>query len=477
LQSNPENPIAWRLKGEINFYREDYDQAISDLRKSKVLLDDPATRVFLAKAYVQMDRHEDAITELRNAIDAPGAPIEARSLLEHIYMRLGRKQALTKFYEETLDKFPQSALWLDRAGDFAVKTGEFDKAEQYYGKALSARRELHSTGETSDEIQDALYAAAFDGYLKALVAGAGTAGTNGWNPGKLDKLFEEAEKYKDSALAPIAYFRMGQARATLGDRAGAIEYCRTAVDKAGDNETLASEILQRMHVLLGHDEVLKYCREKLESDPESLAANYTMFHLAKISGDYDTAIDYIDRCIRLTAPDSLERVVHTRNKGNVLILAYAKSSDKKYLATAISEYESLLAKMPNKTGVAAVLNNLAYVLAENDERLSDALGYAERALEARPNDPGVLDTYAYVLLKNGKVSEAAESLAAALQQYQQDRIAVPAEIYEHKGMIKEELGAKTEALAAYKRALDVGAQTLSAGARRRIEAAVERVSQ
>ncbi|NOR66189.1 MAG: tetratricopeptide repeat protein, partial [Woeseiaceae bacterium] len=78
LQSNPDSFLAWRLKGEINFFREDYDRAISDLRKSKVLLDEPATRVSLAKAYLQMKRYEDAITELKNAVDAPGAPLEAR---------------------------------------------------------------------------------------------------------------------------------------------------------------------------------------------------------------------------------------------------------------------------------------------------------------------------------------------------------------------------------------------------------------
>jgi len=476
LQADPDNPIAWRLKGEINFFREDYDQAISDLRKSKVLLDDPATRVSLAKAYLQMERHEDAIIELKNAIDAPGVPIEARLLLEHIYLRLHRKQALTDFYEETLEKFPQSARWLNQAGAFAVKTGEYDKAEEFYAKALETRRKLHLSDDQGRDIQDALYAAAFDGYLKALIAAAGTPGAGDWKPGRLDKVFEEAGKYTNSALAPMAYFRMAQAKSMLGDRAGSVEYCRTAVDKAGANETLAAEVLQRMYVLLGREEVLTYCRQKLASNPESLAANFTMFYLAKISGEYDTAIEYIDRCIELAAPESPRRVAYTMHKGNILILAYTKSSDKSYLKTAISDYESLLAKMPNNTGVATILNNLAYVLAENDERLSDALGYAERALDARPNDPGVLDTYAYVLLKNGKVSEAAESLAAALQQYQQDRIAVPAEIYEHKGMIKEKLAANAEALAAYNKALDVGAETLSPEARRRIEKAVERVS-
>jgi tetratricopeptide (TPR) repeat protein len=201
-----------------------------------------------------------------------------------------------------------------------------------------------------------------------------------------------------------------------------------------------------------------------------------MIYLAKSNGEYDKAIEYIDRCIQLTAPDSPRRIAYALKKGDILLLAYAKSSDKNYLKMAIADYESLLAKMPNNIGVATVLNNLAYVLAENDERLSDALGYAKRALDAKPNDPGVLDTYAYVLLKNGKAAQAAEFLAAALQQYQQDKITVPAPVYEHKGMIKEKFGAKAEALAAYKRALEVGDETLSPKARQRIERAIERVS-
>ena len=44
-------------------------------------------------------------------------------------------------------------------------------------------------------------------------------------------------------------------------------------------------------------------------------------------------------------------------------------------------------------------------------------------------------------------------------------------------MIKEELGSGTEALSAYKQALEVGADELSEAAKRRILSAVERVSQ
>jgi len=477
LQSNPDNSMAWRLKGEINFFRGEYDKSISDLRKSKLLSDEPATRISLAKAFLRTERYEDAITELRNTVNSPGVPLEAMSLIEHIYLRLERKEALKRFYRETLEKFPDSANWLNRAGTFALKTGDFDGAEQLFKRAFLVRQELY-TGQGEIKDKDALYSTAFDGYLKALIAGARTPETADFNPAKLDKVFEECEKYKDGALAPIAYLSMAQAKMILGDKPAAIQYCRTAVDVAGDNEMLVADILLKMYVIVGAEDVMSFCRQKLATEPDSLAANFTMFNLAKITGQYEQAINYISKCIDLTGADSLSRIDYTLKKGDILILLHEKSSDNNYLKTAVSDYESLLAKMPSNTGVttATVLNNLAYLLAENNERLPDALKYAKRALDAKPNSPIVLDTYAYVLLKNGKKEQAAEFLAAALQHYEQDKILVPAEVYEHKGMIKEQLGAKSEALAAYKQALEAGADKLPQKARQRIESAIGRLS-
>lgn len=473
LQTNQNNPAAWRLRGEINYFLADYGKAISDFRESKLLSDEPVTRISLAKAYMGAGRYEDAITELEVTINAPGAPPEALVLLEGIYSQLDRKEALKRFYKETLEEFPDSVRWLNQAGAFAVKRGEFDKAGQLYKKAYLLRQQAHLAKDERNEVQDVLYVTAFDGYLKALLLGAGEPDTANWNPQKLDQVFEESSKYVDSSIASIAYLRMAQAKLKLGDRTTAVEYCRRAVDKAGENETFASEVLLRMFLMLGPDEVLKYCRQKLETNPNSLAANFAMFNLAKLNNEYNKAIGYIDKCIELTEPDSQGRANYTMKKADILILAYKKSSDKNYLRTAITDYKSLLTKMPNNT---SILNNLAYLLAENNERLPEALLYAKRALGTQPNNPGFLDTYAYVLHKQGENSQAAEFVAAALQQYQQNDILVPSEVYEHKGMIKEKLGAKDEALAAYKQALEIGADGLSQEAEQRINKAIERLS-
>ncbi|UCG48619.1 MAG: tetratricopeptide repeat protein [Phycisphaerales bacterium] len=473
LESGQENSAAWRLRGEIHFFMADYEQAANDLRRSKSLKDEPITRFTLAKAYYRMRRFEDAITELKNTVDAPGAPLEARSLLESIYLRLDHKASLKDLYDETLEKFPDSILWRNRAGEFAVNTGQFERAEQLFAEAYSAKSEEYRGQGSESWMGDSLYAGAVDGYLKSLILAAGAPGTASWNPRKLDKVFEESGKFTETPFAPIAYLRMAQARIKLGDKVSAVEYCRKAVDKAGANETLASEVLLRMFLMLGPDEVSNYCSEKLQEDPNSIAANFTMFNLAKINGRYNEAVKYIDICIELSPADSRRKVDYTAKKAEVLTLAYERSSDKTYLDQAIGDYKSLLEKMPKNT---SVLNNLAYMLAEKNEGLPEALEYAERAVELRPNDAALLDTYGYVLYRNGNNSKAESVLLSALQQYEQKNVGAPAELYEHLGMVKEAVGDKTRALAAYRQALQVGADTLSARAKELLNAAIERVS-
>jgi tetratricopeptide (TPR) repeat protein len=342
--------------------------------------------------------------------------------------------------------------WYNRAGAFAMSISEFSTAEQLYKQAWQKGKE-----------NDKGKMAALGGYLQALAQG-----------GKLDKVFEEAQVYGDGDFAPIAYLRMAEAKLELGDKASAIEYCRKAVDKTGTNEAFAAEILQGAYSLLGAEEVLKYCKERLEADPDSLAANFAMFSLMKINGEYNKAVGYIDKCMEITGPDSPHRLSYIVRKAEVLTLAYGKTSNNNYLTRAIAEYESLLTKMPNNMGV---LNNLAYMLAEENVRLAKALEYAKRAYEARPNNPGFLDTYSYVLYKNGRFAEAAEFLQSALQQYELSKISAPAEVYEHLGMVKEELGSGTEAIAAYKQALEVEAGKLPEAAIERIKVAIERLSQ
>jgi len=475
LESGQDNAVAWRLKGRMSLLRGEYNPAINALKESKSLSDELITRYYLAKAYLGAGRADDAVIELKSALSRSDTSETSAAigrgmmqLLEETYLHLGRKDVLRRFYDETLAAFAESMFWHNRAASFAVSEGEFDRAEQLYGKAIQIAAQEMAKGEKAESGE---LLKSFDGYLNSLVLGAGTPQVpSSWNPGKLDQVFQAGRKHVDDSLAPVAYFRMAEAKVKLGDKATAVQYCRNALTKAfkGSQEAMVSGTLRRIHSLVGAEEVLKYCRELLETDPEP--ANLALFTLKVMSQDYNQALGHIDRCLEIAGTDSSRRVSYVTRKADTLGLAYTKTSDNDYLKRAVKEYESLLSEMPNNI---VVLNNLAYMLASNNEKLDDALKYARRAYDAKPNNPGFLDTYAFALHKNGSNSDADQYIQASVQQYEQGGISVPADVYEHLGMIKEALGLKAEALAAYRLALKT--QGLSDAVKKRIEAAIERL--
>ena len=451
LETDQENSIALQLKGQMYLLNGNYEQAILNLKKAKTLSSDPTVQIALSRAYLRAGRGEDAVTELENLVSISPAPVEARNLLEKVYLQLNKKQELKSFYDRTLEESPDDIAWYNKAAGFATSMGDFKRAEQLYGNAWERGR-----GGRKDKADEA-----FNGYLRSLIL-----------QGKLDKVFNEARKYIDSDFASVAFMVMAEAKLKLDDRASAIQYCQKAVDKAGENETFKSLVLQRMYALVGVEETLAYCREKLEAAPNSLSANFTMFNLMKVRGEYNKALDYIEKCIEIVGHDDPRRFDYVVGKIAVLNSVYNKTSDNSYLRRSISEYESLLAEMPNN---AVILNNLAYMLTEDNTQLAKALGYSQRAYSAQPNNPGFLDTYSYVLYKNGQFEEAARFVHASLQQYEQNDFSAPAEVYEHLGMINEKLGLTAEAIAAYEQAIKTGADNLSDVVKERIKSAIERL--
>lgn len=469
LENDPQNAAIWRLRGEVSLLMGEGDQAILDFRKSRTLQDDPATTLALAKAHLWAGREEDALTELRHAAGQPGAPLEAMTLLESTYRRLGRHDALEQLYADVLAESPDSVFWLNRAGSYAIAQARYEQAEELFAKACRLQQQAVGTAP------NAQYSMALDGYLRALMLGAGEPSATGSvaRPEKLDRLFQEGDKHTATPYAPVAFFRMAEAKKKLGDVNAARDLGRKAMDAAWSNERLAVEVMLRVHMLLGESEVSSYCRQRLAAAPNSLAANFVMFALAQMQDRYDESVGYIDKCIQFAGPDSDAGVEYTIRKADLLTTAHRKTSDKAYLDRAIAVYESLRTKMPKNS---SVLNNLAYMLAQNDQRLAEALDLARTAVQHSPDEASYQDTYGYVLHKNGRHAEAAETLAAAIQQYEVQG-AVPAEVYEHLGMVQEALGQHPAAQSAYRRALDAGGEALPEAVRQRIDAAIRRLSQ
>jgi tetratricopeptide (TPR) repeat protein len=450
LETNQNDAVAWRLRGQTNLLQTNYNDAISDLKRSKTLLDATETRILLARAYLKARRSEDAITELKSTIEDPQAPDQARLLLEEIYRRTNRKEALKDFYDKVIKQFPENVFWLNRAGDFAAATDDMPEAEHLFYTALQK-----STQQGKLDID------AIGFYLRALLI-----------QGKYDNLFEEAQKYIDGEFASVAYYRMAQAKVAIGDKNTAIQYCSKAIDKTGNNLQFNTSVVSRIYEILGQDETERICRQKLDSQPDSKTANWSMFNVKLLNGEYNKAVEYLDVCLKNTESDSRVWTDIMMKKAEVLGLAYYRTSDKSYFKEMTGVYESLITKMPNNTNV---LNNLAYILAENNQDLDKASEYIKRANEIKLNDAGYMDTYALVLYKQGKFEEALEISQAAIQLYEIQQVPVTRDVYEHLGQIQERLGNVQQALAAYKQALEVGGENTPKEARERLTEVIERL--
>jgi tetratricopeptide (TPR) repeat protein len=474
LERQGQSASVWRLRGQIARLRGDSEQAIRDFRRSRQLEENAVTAMYLAEAYVWAGRPQEAVETLEEIVERPDAPDEAGQLLESIYRRLGRTTALEKLHADRLARQPDNVAWLVRAGAFAIEQRDFARGEVLYEKAYRLERGDSAALESGQTGRDARHAAALDGYLRALVLAAGdpNAGAGQWRPQKLDKVLALGREYADTAYAPVAFYRMAEAKKQLGDRNAAAEYCRKAMDSSWSNERTAMEVLLRIYLLMGPEEVSKYCHERLGTDPDSVAANYTMFNLAKLEGDWDEAARYIDVCLRLTDPQTPRYVRYVIKKAEVLTLAWKRTSDNGYLDRAIAVYESLRAEMPKNS---SVLNNLAYMLAQGDGKLAEALEYAEQAVEISPDEANYLDTYGYVLYRSGKPDKAVEVLAAAIQQYEVDG-QPSGDVYEHMGLAREAMGEDDKAVAAYRRALEVGGGAMADEARDRLTSAIERLA-
>jgi len=102
-----------------------------------------------------------------------------------------------------------------------------------------------------------------------------------------------------------------------------------------------------------------------------------------------------------------------RELGWALAGAYYSTGDH---ASAAETWRWILDVAPNHF---ATLNNLAYVLASHLDQAAQALDFAMRAYETNPTDPTMLDTYGYVLFRNGRLDEAERALRDSLNRADQ----------------------------------------------------------
>jgi len=115
--------------------------------------------------------------------------------------------------------------------------------------------------------------------------------------------------------------------------------------------------------------------------------------------------------------------------------------------TSYSYYEQALKISPDDP---LLLNNYAYFLAEGDRDLKKALKMAEKVMETDGENPTYIDTYAWVLYKMGRYREAHREMLRIFENNEEK----DPELLEHMGFIKKALGKCAEAVVYWKESVE-----------------------
>lgn len=179
-----------------------------------------------------------------------------------------------------------------------------------------------------------------------------------------------------------------------------------AVLKLEEQNYLAWQKLLAVQTLIGkYDEAIKTGEEALAIYPnQAILYYYRAFALHRNGQNAEAALE-IKSALLLDGDDQSLKAMIFALQAEVLI-------DQEKLKEADVAFDKAIALAPDNY---LTLSNYAYYLALRNQNLPKAEMLAEKAAKALPKNASVLDTYAMVLLKQGKIDLALNFIELAMQ--------------------------------------------------------------
>jgi tetratricopeptide (TPR) repeat protein len=239
-------------------------------------------------------------------------------------------------------------------------------------------------------------------------------------------------------------------------------------EEEGDLEDIKPTVMRNLVLAIArqgnHDRALKIAEDLIKADPKN------WLHLAlkgRVLREADRLEDsakvYLDVIEKAKKETRLKDAVKEEYIEEYRYLLSGIYTDLEQIDKAAEQLKTLLAKDPNN---ATYNNDLGFIWADRGMNLPEAEKMIRKAIEedrkqrkSSPlydaekdrDNPAYLDSLGWVLFKQGKAKEAKPHLLEALKQ----RAGRHTEIYDHLGDIHLALGEKTEAVAVWKKAVEV----------------------
>lgn len=405
LESHPQSDDALRAIGLLYYDSGKFPEAVDAFRESPDAHRSPVTRLFLAKALIQLKKYDDAEKELILVTEQKSSLLEAWSELARLYELKQDYLLAEKAYEQLITVDTSNEVsWL-RLINLNLKLN-------HPAKALK----LVQIGPTSKDftIEAATIFISEGFYKEAKIL--------------LDPFAEEKEPAKvffHLALIAFEYEKNPKKALTLLNN----------IPESHPSWIKSLEFRSRILYELGKtDEAIVLVQAARKRDPQSRFILELETELLMTANRQKDALDTINSALKIWPKD--QELLFT--KGSI----YHAMGDKK---RALAIMEEVISRDPEHF---KALNFVGYTLAEMGKDLDRALVLVRTAANLAPGQPYILDSLAWVYFLRDDTKNAWTYITQAVTLGTNDPT-----IWEHYGDIAKKRGNRAEARKGYKRAL------------------------
>ena len=391
------------------------DQVIQDLNTAlSINPNHLLSRKLLVGMYQRRGDRNEAIRELTNMVTRHPENTEARLMLIRVYIEDGNMLRAKNLVREALENKPDDPTWLTVSGDLAMREDDPDAAIQDYKRVFDVAPnpalliKVASLQIEHDHADDALALLRTNASMvndhPILQAVMGRALDATGQKDQAQQVFSRAAERCDSIPELFGVTTQVHKDYSLEETESLLNGLTTGPDHAWIGLAMAN-------LQLSDGQAQQVC-DRLKSIESSLPADSDEHHLLE----------------QILAP-ALQQAGHVQE--------------------ALTYYQAIEKRDPDNV---SMLNNLAYLLAEDLDKPDQALPRAQRAAELQPNNAQILDTLGWVQYKLGNVDQARQTLESsiAIQSLTANQL--------HLGELLIDQGYQTQAREHLQRAIDLAEQ-------------------
>ena len=416
----------------IQLYEEqhEYESAIKTLTLLETV-EGKSERLSYAKSnfYTQLGDKKAAIAEMKHLADQYPNDQNYRGLYANALFVNGQKKKALEIYDDILRIEPDNRNALMALLAYEKDEGDTDKADALTEKVLLSknitsqdrillmRQEIGQSEQEGGDSTRVLYL--------------------------FRKMLDQPQMDADIAILCATYMNLKQMpNDTIS---GVLEQVlKVAPDNAAARLQLVSYAWQANDM----NRIISLCQDARQYNPDEMAFYYYQGIAYYREGQLDQALNAFHNGIGVITQQSDPDIVSDfyAVMGDIL---HQKGNDKE----AFAAYDSCLVWKDDNYGC---LNNYAYYLSEKGIQLDKAEQMSYRVIKAEPKNATYLDTYAWILFKQGRYTEAKIYIDQTLQ-CDSDTSAV---LLEHAGDIYYFAGEKERAVDFWQQALARAAEVV-----------------